>query len=194
MNSKPHFLSILPSKLREKMKDLQIEQVINKYLADIKRGDDAKLKPLFEIVTGPLTSVARSYLVDKNADWLIVSNLYHSLKLIVGDNADCDGYILLFNAAKDASCAYNEQTRYKYGANMQAPPSDAPDNFAEDLLSKLNGAINRLSDADKDIFDMRYVREMPQKDIAAALHISQAATSQRIAKIAGAIKSYCLSD
>ena len=164
----------------------QTKQKINQYLSDIKAGDAEKLDMLIEEIGGTMALIARKYLDNPEDDWYVISEVYRRIgRSIKTFNVFRDGYAWLYTIIKNESISLNTREK-KY---VLCDPSDLErtiqDNFTETSADwiDLTNALDHLDEESRTIITKIYLQDIPQKQVAREMHLSESAISQRVDKI-----------
>ena len=176
------------------MLDEQTKQKINEYLAAIKNGDSTKLNPLFEMIGGTLALIARIFLDNPDDDWHVVSEVYRRVgRSILTYNTSRDGYTWLYQIVKNTARSHNKTESKHKTINLnylESLKQYSPETITAEWIDFCD-ALKQLDPESKELIIARYIRDIPIKQIARKMRISESAVCQKISKIVAKIKKYC---
>ena len=169
------------------MLDEQLKQKINEYLAAIKAGDTSAINMLYDLIGGHLLLIARSYLDDKNSDEDIVAEVFRRIGVSIKSfDPARDGYNWLYKITKNAALSHNKSERRHKTVNIDKVANTIKvESFTDkaDIWMDFCAALDKLDESDIELFKLRFIDDLPQKQLARKLHITESAVSQRVNKI-----------
>lgn len=169
-------------------------QEINELLLRIKNGDPTAAEQLFARTKIDIKRIAHIYLNNPRNDEEVLQEVFIRIGVSIGTyNSLRDGYTWIYTITKNVAFTINKQEKRSIATESQII-ENAPaqtDEFAEMEMSIfLEQTMSKLSERDQQIAKMLFLENQQQVDIARALGISEAAVSQRKAKILRILSKY----
>ena len=169
------------------------KEQLNECLAAIKHGDATKYYELHHLTFGPLTSVAKIYLIDKSYAESVVSDLYEKLYRYA-DRYDTskDAFNYLWQIVKNRAFDYNKKHRKDNWINIEdLPICDNVDPYEiSNARMDIEMALQSVKDPDRLIVRWTYIDGVTQDEIGKRLGISKSAVCQRLKKTMAKLHEY----
>lgn len=165
---------------------------VNRYLLYIQKGDETKIKDLFDLTANHLKGMVNVYLNNKNdCEDVVIETFERVIRYIRSFNKNQDGYNWICTIARNIIRDHNIDEEFCESLD-KADKADLLPDEKEIIDTKIDiyYATKNFDDINKEIFRRRFYFNETLEEIGKALGLCKSAVHKRIQNILKEIENY----